>query len=112
MERVEFVVRGKGVETVPEAISGVPQDKRVDYDGDGFRVVTTEQYYLRTNSNLQATTIIELLDETTCRVAIISGGGGSGLLGSTMGSESSEANKLARKIEEYCAERGLDVERA
>lgn len=112
MEKVELTVRGEGVSTLPRAIGGYPENKRVDYDGDGFYVVVTEQYYFRTNSNLQATTIFELVDETTCRVAILSGGGGSGLVQHDLWSESAEADRIVRKVEGYCEEHDLEIERA
>ena len=111
MEKIEFTVRGEGVSKLPSAIGGYPRGKRVDYDGDGFYVVVTEQYFFRTNSNLQATTVFELVDETTCRVAIFSGGGGSGVFQIDLRSESSESDRLERKIEHYCEENGLEMER-
>lgn len=111
MEKTALVVRGERADTVPRAIDGYAEDKRVDYDGDGFYVVTGEKYYLRTNSTLQATVVFELVDETTCEVTIVSGGGGSGLLQSTMGSEWTEATRLVQSIEDYCAAHDLDVER-
>lgn len=111
METVELVVRGENARNVPGAIDGYPPERRTDYEGSGFYVITTEKYYLRTNSNLQATTIFELVDDTTCEVTIIAGGGGSGLLQSTIGSEWTEGEKLVRKIEDYCEEHDLDVER-
>ena len=111
VERTELTVRGEGVSKLPNAIGGYPRGKRVDYDGDGFYVVVTEQYFARTNSNLQATTVFELVDETTCRVAIFSGGGGSGLLQFDWWSESSEQHRIVRKIEHYAEEHDLAVER-
>lgn len=111
MERIEFTVHGERVSELPRAIGGYPEDKRVDYDGNGVYVVATEKYYLRTNSNLQATTIFDLVDETTCVVAVLSGGGGSGLLQRDLGTESAESRRLVRKIEDFCASNGLEVER-
>ena len=111
MEKIELVVRGEQADTVLRAVSGYAEDKRVDYHGDGFSVVTAEKYYLRTNSTLQSTTIFELVDETTCEGTIVSGGGGSGLLQSTLGSEWTEATRLAQAIEDYCGAHDLDVER-
>jgi len=111
MERIEFTVRGEGVHTLPRAIGGYPRGKRVQYDGDGFAVVVTEQFFFRTNSTLQATTIFELTDETTCEVAILSGGGKSGLLQRDLGAESSEAKRIERKIERYSEEEGFEIER-
>lgn len=110
MEQIELTIHGEGVGKLPSAIQGVPRNKRSDYDGDGFAVIVTEQYFFRTNSNLQTTTIFELIDDTTCRVTIISGGGGSGLFQHDWGTESGESNKLLEKLEQYCQDHGLRIE--
>lgn len=110
MEQIEFTVHGEDAGTLPRAISGVPRNKRVDYSGDGFAVIVTEQYFFRTNSNLQTTTIFELMDETTCKVRIISGGGGAGFLQHDWGTEAGNSNKLVEKLETFCQENGLTIE--
>ncbi|MFC6940880.1 hypothetical protein ACFQE8_13070 [Salinirubellus sp. GCM10025818] len=110
MEEVRFTVHGETVGELPSAVRGFPQNKRVDYGGDGFAVIVTEQYYFRTNSNLQTTTIFELVDHTTCEVAVVSGGGGAGLLQHDWGTESGESNELLGKLEEFCREHGLSIE--
>jgi len=112
MEKVEFTVSGAEAGKLPSAIRGIPQNKRVDYGGDGFAVIVTEQYFFRTNSNLQTTTIFELVDDTTCDVTIVAGGGGAGLLQHDWGTESGESNRLVGKIESFCREHGLDVDRS
>jgi hypothetical protein len=111
MERVSFTVHGDDAGRLPSAISGFPRNKRVDYSGDGFAVIVTEQYFFKTNSNLQTTTIFELVDDTTCEVTVVSGGGGAGFLQHDWGTESGESNKLVGKLEEFCREHGLEVER-
>lgn len=111
MEKLEFTVHGEGVSDLPSAIGGYPKRKRADYAGDGFVVIVTEQYYFKTNSDLQATTIFELVDDTTCKVAILSGGGASGLFGlHDWGTESDESNRLLRKIRTFCEEHDLEIE--
>jgi hypothetical protein len=110
MERIELTVRGEDAGRVPGAIRGVPRNRRADYSGEGFAVIITEQYFFRTNSNLQTTTIFELVDDTTCKVTIVSGGGGTGLLQHDWNAESGESNRLVGKIESFCREHGLDVE--
>lgn len=111
IEQIKFRVHGDAVGTLPSAISGYPREKRADYDGDGFAVIVTEQYFFRTNSTLQATTVFELVDDTTCEVAVIAGGGGEGYLQHDWGTESGESNKLIGKIEDYCDEHDLEIER-
>ena len=109
MEEIKFTIHGEDASKVPGAIRGVPRNKRIDYSGDGFAVIITEQYFFRTNSNLQTTTIFELVDDTTCKVSIVSGGGGAGFLQDDWGTESGESNKLVEKIETFCQERGLKI---
>jgi len=111
MESVEFTVRGEGVRELPSAIEGFPRNKRVDYNGDGFVVILTEQYFFRTSSNLLTTTIFDLVDDTTCAVRVVTGGGGTGLMQIDLWSESSEANKVVGKIREFCRENDLEIER-
>jgi len=110
MERTSFTVHGEDAGKLPSAIRGIPRNKRVDYGGDGFAVIVTERYFFRTNSNLQTTTIFELVDDTTCEVTVVSGGGGSGLLQHDWGTESGESNRLLRTFEEFCDEHELEVE--
>lgn len=110
MEQIEFTIYGEDASKVPGAIRGFPRNKRIDYSGDGFAVIVTEQYFFRTNSNLQATIIFELVDDTTCKVSIISGGGGAGFLQHDWGTESGESNKLVEKIESFCQEHELEIE--
>lgn len=110
MKRIEFTVHGEGAKNVPRAISGYPRNKRVDYDGEGFAVIVTEQYFFRTNSNLQTTTIFDLIADDACRVTVIAGGGGAGFLQQDWGTESDESNELVQKIEDYCLEHDLDIE--
>ncbi|MDS0282401.1 hypothetical protein [Haloarcula onubensis] len=110
MEQIAVTVHGENAGRLPSAINGVPRNKRVDYDGDGFAVIVTEQYHFKTNSSLQTTTIFELVDETTCEVTIVSGGGGAGLLQHDWGTESGDSNKLVAKLEAFCREHGLDIE--
>ena len=111
MESVELTVRGDGVRELPRAITGFPRHKRVDHAGDDFAVVVAEQYFFRTNSNLLTTTIFDVLDDTTCTVRVVAGGGGVGLTQEDLWSESSEAGTVVGKVETFCEEHGLDVER-
>lgn len=110
MEQIEFTVHGEDAEILPKAIKGFPRNRRVDYSGDGFVVIITEQYFFRTNSNLQTTTIFDLAEDTTCEVTIVSGGGGAGLLQYDWNTESGESNKLLKKIDTFCQEHDLDIE--
>ena len=110
MQTSEFIVRGDGAESLPEAYDDIADKNRADYEGEDFTVVTTEKYYLRTNSNLQATTVFEMVEPDACKVAIHSGGGGSGILQATLGSEATEASRLSGKITSYCERHDLEIE--
>ena len=110
MERIEFTVRGEGARNVPSTISGYPRNKRIDYDGEGFAVIVTEQYFFRTNSNLQTTTIFDLIEDDACRVTVIAGGGGAGFLQQDWGTESIESNGIVQKIEDHCREQDLEID--
>jgi len=111
MERVELTVRGENASSVPEAIRGVPRDKRTDYAGDGFAVVVTEEYFFRTNAQLQTTVIFELVGDDACEVTVVAGGGGSGWAQQDLNAESRAAENVVEKVEEYCEENGLEIER-
>jgi len=111
MERVELIVRGEGANTLPGAFNDVPKDDRELYDGDGFVVAVTENHYRLELTEVQATTVIELTDETTCDVTIIVGGGGYGLMANKGGREAEEARKIRRRIETFCENHDLTVER-
>lgn len=111
MEHVQLTVRGADAWTVPRALKDVPEKKRFDYDGDGFAVIVTEQFFLRINSTLQVTTIFELVDDDVCKVTLVPGGGAAGLLQRDVGSESTARNDLLRKIEDYCRANDLELER-
>lgn len=111
MERVELTVRGDDARDLPTAIHGVSEERTVGYQGDGFGVIVTERFYLRNNSNMQATIIFDLVDETTCKVVIVAGGGGAGLLQMTFGSEGHAASKFINELEDFCDAHDLEVER-
>ena len=78
---------------------------------DGFVVAVTENHYRFELAEVAATTVMELTDGTTCEVTVV-GGGGSGLAAAKGGRESEEARKIRRRIETFCDERGLAVERS
>jgi hypothetical protein len=112
MERVAFAVRDEGVSTLPRAFHDVPERNRELHDGDGFVVAVTENHYRLELTEVRATTVMELTDERTCEVTIIVGGGGYGLTADEGGRESEEARRVGRRLEAFCEDRGLTVERA
>lgn len=111
MEQEQFIVRGENAWTVPQAIQGYPKGKRVDYDGDGFAVVVTEQYYMRGGCHIQTTTIFELIDDNSVKVTLVEGGGREAWVHRGLRVKSAELSRVAEKIEDYCRENGLEIER-
>jgi hypothetical protein len=111
MKRVELTVRGDRASEVPSAFADVPLDRRESYSGDGFVTLVVESPYRAELAELQGTIVMAMPDETTCEVTLIVGGGGAGLLGDDVGREAEEARKLRRRVETFCDEAGLRVER-
>lgn len=112
MERIALTVRGEGVSKLPTAFHDISEDDRELYDGDGFVVAVTENHYRLELTEVAAATVMELTDEMTCEVTIIVGGGGYGLTANKGGRESEEARKIRRRIETFCEEHDLTVERS
>ncbi|WP_066412731.1 hypothetical protein [Halorubrum aethiopicum] len=83
----------------------------VRHSGDGFDVIVAEQYYLRTNSDLQATIVIEQKDTNQASVTVIAGGGATGLgpLSWDLGSESAQTDTLVSLLEDVCDQLGLSL---
>ncbi|WP_241768329.1 hypothetical protein [Haloferax sp. ATB1] len=79
------------------------------HTGDGFAVLLIEKYeFWRTNSNMQATIILEEQTETTCFLKVIVGGGASGIFNLTFGSEQKVLRKMTTGIEEVIDELGME----
>jgi hypothetical protein len=110
MERVELTVRGERASETPSALADVARDHREDYAGEDFAVIVTERLYYRTLDSVQATTIFDLVEETTCEVTVVVGGGKGGLARSDVGAEADEARKIRREIESLCGTLDLRVE--
>lgn len=111
MEQTQFTVRGEDAWTVPQAIQGYSRDNRVDYDGDGFAVIVTEQYYMRGGCHIQTTTIFERSDDNSVKVTLVEGGGREAWVHRGLRVKSTELDKVAQKIEDYCRKNGLEIER-
>ncbi len=111
MEQIDLTVRGDRASELPAALRDRSPDSRVDCEGDGFAVIVVEEYYKRTLSDLQVTTVFDLVDETTCEVTVVAGGGSSGLAKDDLGSEGDAARDVAGAIERFCSDRDLDVDR-
>ena len=106
MDKREFTVKGSSVDELPGVLYEDLQQERKGsvewYDGDGFDVIAVEQYYLRNNSDQQATVIFDTREGKTSQITILAGAGGAGLLQFNMGSHRAQTNKLAKRIAELC----------
>lgn len=111
MEQDQFTVRGEDAWTVPQAIEGYPQKRRADYEGDGFAVIITEQYYFRGGAYPVVVTIFELIDDDSVEVTLVEGGGTEKWHQRVFRVESTEPNRVAQKIEDYCRGNDLEIER-
>jgi hypothetical protein len=111
VERVELVVRGDGVRSLPRAFQEVPEDDRELYDGDGFVVAVTENHPRWEFSGVQTTVIMEVTDEATCAVTIVAGGDTYGLAGAQGVGETKEARRIEQLLETFCEDRDLTIER-
>lgn len=111
MDRADFIVRGERASEVPSAFAGVSAERRESYAGDGFVTLALESPYRAELTELQGTVVFDMTDETTCNVAIIVGGGDAGLFGGDSGRESEETRKLRRRLEQFCEEADLRIER-
>ena len=108
MERYEFTICGPESVDLSAVLRSYPEMQQVGYEGDRVNAVAVERFFARTMSDLQATIVMERHDETTIEGAILSGGGGSGLLRLSLGSESAMADTLIGDIQTYCEDNGLE----
>ncbi|WP_254531510.1 hypothetical protein [Natrinema gelatinilyticum] len=114
MDKRELNVTGSAVHELPGVLYDELKQERKGsverYDGDGFDVIAVERYYLRNNSDQQATVIFDTTDGTTSRITILSGGGGDGLLQFNLGSHRAQTKKMANRIVELCQSDTLQLE--
>ena len=110
MEKVEIRVQGPGANGVSEAVRELPDIERANYRGDAVVVFTIEQFYARNFAELQATVVLERIDETTCEGVILAGGG-VGVAKITLGAEKSMADDVLETIETYCENNDLALEK-
>jgi len=111
MEKVEIRVQGPGANGVSEAVRELPDIERANYRGDAVVVFAIEQFYARNFAELQATVVLERIDETTCEGVILAGGGGVGVAKVTLGAEKSMADDVLETIETYCENNDLALEK-
>lgn len=99
-------------ETLDEASSRGDGPSVARHSGDGFEVIVAEQYYLRTNSELQTTIIVEQQAADRASVTAIAGGGATGH-GPTrwdLGSEASQIDAFVSVLEDVCDRLELSID--
>ena len=72
------------------------------YSSEPFFVLLTQTYYLRTNSNLLSTIILNFKERNRCEIYILSGGGGSGMIQMSLGSETNANKRIVKIIRDIC----------
>ena len=110
MEVTTHILSGSAVSELGSSLDEVftPQELHV---GDGFVALIVEKYeFWRTNSNMQATIIVDQGSSESALVKIAVGGGATGLHQTTLGSETKILRKLNSRIEELFSELELSVE--
>lgn len=98
-------------ETLDEASSRGDGPSVARHAGDGFDVIVAEQYYLRTNSELQTTLVVEQQGADRASVTAIAGGGATGH-GPTrwdLGSEASQIDAVVSVLEDVCDRLELSI---
>jgi hypothetical protein len=127
MESGTLTIRGDRVGELLSAVAGPRGSmERTRYRAERFCVVARERWdSWRTGTDLVAVVATELPDEETCQVAVLAGGGGSGLtgrdwtatsvaaehlLGAEQSAEAAAFEEAVVDVEEACEEPDLTLE--
>lgn len=109
MRETSYTVTGQDISALTAALTTQFSPEET-HTTDGVAVLMTEEYeFWRTNSNMQVTLILEFRDDHTCLSKLVVGGGASGLLNITHGSEKKILRTVAREFEAVCEDLGLTV---
>jgi hypothetical protein len=107
MQERTYTVTGSNLSELAAALEAKLEPKAT-HDGDGFTVLMCEEFeFWRTNSNMQATVILDHQDDDTATVNVTVGGGGAGLLQWTFGSEKKVGRKFWRGVVRVFDDLGL-----
>ena len=107
MEIQSITTTGKGVDDLPSLLKSRIPDSTLIKEGASV-ILLTEKLYLRVGSNLLSVIVFSMESEASCRIRVISGGGGYGL-GITLGSESSCNQRLVNLIMSICNQKDWKV---
>lgn len=108
MEELIVKICGEGVDDFPAALESKQPDAHIRKEGDSW-LFLSEQFYRRINSNLLTVLFCRVVSPTECRVRLITGGGGVGLLKIAWGSETSQNDSLVQIIERLCDHYGWEI---
>jgi hypothetical protein len=106
METVKVRIEGPDVSPLIEIMKNRVSSPWVGnpyYNADDKTfIVATESYFFRMNSYLLTVMVVRMAGRDRCEIDIISGGGGDGLAGSTLGAEHSGNKQFIKFFKEVC----------
>jgi hypothetical protein len=108
MRELKATIHGEGIEKLPEAIRNRLPDAELRDEGD-VRIVLAERYYFRNNSNLLTVVICRPTSPDEYHVMVVTGGGATGLLNITLGSEDSRNDEVIRTIRDICTDNRWEI---
>ncbi len=108
MEKASVVIRGSGLQKLTEILRESFDDYQISRDAS-IAVLLSDKYYFRINSTLFSTVILDYRDEATCAVSVYSGGGATGLLNVTWGSEGARNREIVEMMEQACRENSWQI---
>jgi hypothetical protein len=102
MKKDKFIIDQMDLDDI---ISNIRQEvstlSRYRNNEGGTIVLITEKFYFRIESNLTATIITDLIEESRYQIIIVVGGGQHGLLGMSWGAEKSMLKKIRNIFLKY-----------
>ena len=101
METIKVRIEGPDISPLIEIMKNRISDPYIHSD-DKTLIVATESYFFRIGSNLMTVMVVRMVSRDQCKIDIISGGGGSGLVGSTWGAERSANAQFVKFFKEVC----------
>lgn len=108
MRAVELIVEGADLESFPDLLAGA-FPKGLTYYSEKIFILATERYYLKANSNILSTVILDFTEANKCKIVIISGGGGAGPLEKIWGLENNRNETIMKDIRKICREKNWTI---
>jgi len=108
MESLSFKVTGATAGQLPELLADVLGVTALVKHGD-VTVLCQEKYYWRIDSNLMSTVVLSMIEENTCFVDIVTGGGKKGIWSISFGAEKKNTSMVAAVLDTVCQKLELRV---